>query len=145
MTLQWRHNERDGVSKHRRLHCLLNCWFRHRSKKTTKLRITGLCAGNSPVTGKFTAQKASDAENVSIWWRHHDDTTLPCDPSFAMCIIDVCHCLLIRVSNGIAYWATISVAKYWSLYTMTLFHAIYVIVNPEKFIHSFVTKISLNI
>ena len=26
-TLQWRHNERDGVSNHRRLHCFLNCWF----------------------------------------------------------------------------------------------------------------------
>ena len=36
-----------------------------------QLRITGLCAGNSPVTGEFPAQKASDAENVPIWWRHH--------------------------------------------------------------------------
>ena len=40
------------------------------SKKTLKLRVTGLCAGNSPVTGEFTAQRASDAENVSISWRH---------------------------------------------------------------------------
>ena len=39
---QWRHNERDGVPSHRRLHCLLNCWFRRRSKKTSKLRVTGL-------------------------------------------------------------------------------------------------------
>ena len=29
------------------------------------------CKGNSPVTGEFPAQRASDAENVSIWWRHH--------------------------------------------------------------------------
>ena len=36
-----------------------------------KLRVTGLCAGNSPVTGEFPAQSASNAENVSIWWRHH--------------------------------------------------------------------------
>ena len=42
------------------------------SKKTSKLRVTGLCAGNSPVTGEFSAQKVSNAENVSIWWRHHD-------------------------------------------------------------------------
>ena len=28
--------------------------------------------GNSPVTGEFPAQMASNAENVSIWWRHHD-------------------------------------------------------------------------
>ena len=27
--------------------------------------------GNSPGTGKFPAQMASNAENVSIWWRHH--------------------------------------------------------------------------
>ena len=27
--------------------------------------------GNSPVTDEFPAQKASNAENVSIWWRHH--------------------------------------------------------------------------
>ena len=27
--------------------------------------------GNSPVTGEFPAQRASNAENVSIWWRHH--------------------------------------------------------------------------
>ena len=42
-----------------------------RLKKTSKLRVTGLCAGNSPVTGEFPAQMASYAENVSIWWRHH--------------------------------------------------------------------------
>ena len=39
--------------------------------KTSKLRATGLCAGNSPGTGEFPAQMASNAENVSIWWRHH--------------------------------------------------------------------------
>ena len=27
--------------------------------------------GNSPVTGEFTAQMASNAENVFTWWRHH--------------------------------------------------------------------------
>ena len=34
-------------------------------------RVTGLCAGNSPGTGEFPGQMASNAENVSIWWRHH--------------------------------------------------------------------------
>ena len=42
-----------------------------RSKKTSKLRVDGLYEGNSPVTGEFSAQRASNAENVSIWWRHH--------------------------------------------------------------------------
>ena len=69
--LQWRHNERNGVSNHRRHDCLLNCKFRHRSKNISKLRVTGLCEGSSPVTGEFPAQRASNAENVSIWWRHH--------------------------------------------------------------------------
>ena len=47
-----------------------------RSKKTSKLRVTGLCAGNSPVTGEFLAQKASNAENVCIWWHHHASNIL---------------------------------------------------------------------
>ena len=54
--LLWRHHERDGVSNHRHLYCLPNRLF-SRSKKTSKLRVTGLWASN--------------AENVSIWWRHH--------------------------------------------------------------------------
>ena len=70
--LRWRHNELDGVSDHQPHDCLLSLLFRRRSKKTSKLRVTGLqCAGNSPWTGEFPAQKASNAENVSISWRHH--------------------------------------------------------------------------
>ena len=70
-TLRWGHNGRDSVSNHQPHHCLLNCLFRGRSKKTSKLRVTGLCVGNSPGTGEFPAQMASNAENTSIWWRHH--------------------------------------------------------------------------
>ena len=49
------------------------CWTvcsgcRCRSKKTSKPRVTGLCEGNQPVT----SQGASNAENISIWWRHHE-------------------------------------------------------------------------
>ena len=71
LPLQWRHNGCDGFSNHQPHDCLLNRLFRCRSKKTSKLRVTGLCAGNSPVTGEFPAQMASKAENISIWWRHH--------------------------------------------------------------------------
>ena len=60
ISLRWRHNGRD---------CSL---FRRRSKKTSQFRVTGLCAGISPGTGEFPAQMASNAEYVSIWWRHHD-------------------------------------------------------------------------
>ena len=71
VALQWRHNERDGISNHPRLDCLLDRLLRPRSKKTSNLRVTGLCEGNSPVTGEFPPQRASNAENVSVWWRHH--------------------------------------------------------------------------
>ena len=107
-TLHWRHNDHDSVSNHQPHGRLLNRLFRRRSKKTSKLRIIGLCVGNSPgpvtsswshqphdcflkhlfmrrskktsklcVTGlcegnSLVAGKASKAENVSIWWRHHD-------------------------------------------------------------------------
>ena len=70
--LQWRHNGHDSISNHQPRDCLLNRLYRRRSKKTSKLRVTGLCAGNSPGTGEFPTQMASNAENVSIWWRHHD-------------------------------------------------------------------------
>ena len=69
--LQWRHNGRNGVSNHHLHHCLLNRFFRRRSKKTSQLRGTVLCARNSSVTDEFSAQMAINAENVSIWWRHH--------------------------------------------------------------------------
>ena len=71
-TLQWRHDGSDGFLNPQSHDCLLNRLFRCRSKKTPKLRVTGLCAGNSPVTGELPAQMASNAENVSIRWRHHD-------------------------------------------------------------------------
>ena len=71
-SLQWRHNGHDSVSNHQPHDWLLNRLFRCRSKKTSKLRVTGLCEENSPGTAEFLAQMASNAEIVSIWWRHHD-------------------------------------------------------------------------
>ena len=51
-------------------------WFVYSDadQKKSKLRVTGLCARNLPGTGEFPAQMASNAENVSIWWRHHVDS-----------------------------------------------------------------------
>ena len=62
ISLRWRHNEPDGVSNHQPYDCLHKRLFSPAS-------LT--CEGNSPVTGEFLAQRASNAENVSIWWRHH--------------------------------------------------------------------------
>ena len=82
LSLQWRDNERDGDSNHRRPDCLLKCLFRRRSKKTTKLCVIGTCEGNSPVTGESPppppppphththTHTKKKAENLSIWWRH---------------------------------------------------------------------------
>ena len=63
--LQWRHKGRDGVSNHQPHDCLPTRLFRRRPK----VRVTGLCAENSPVTGAFTAQMTSNTGNISIWWR----------------------------------------------------------------------------
>ena len=46
--------------------------------KTTKAPRHCLCAGNSPVTGEFTAQRANNAEQFAICWRHHDQFTPMC-------------------------------------------------------------------
>ena len=75
-SLHWRHNGRDSVSNHPPHDCLLNRLFRRRSKKISKLRVTGLCVGNSPETGEFPTQMASNAKNVSTWWRHHAEISL---------------------------------------------------------------------
>ena len=60
----------DPAARRRRLIILFfeyvigedNRLFRRRSKKTSKLRVTGLCEGNSPETGEFPTQRASNAE-----------------------------------------------------------------------------------
>ena len=78
--LRWRHNELDVVSDHQPHDCLFNRLFGRRSKKTSKLRVTGLCVWKSPGTCEFPAQKASNAENVSIWWRHHESSVWPDPP-----------------------------------------------------------------
>ena len=76
LPLRWRRNGHGCVSNHQPHHCLLNRLFGRRSKKTSKLRVTSLCAGNLLGTGEFPAQMASNAENVPIWWRHHALTNL---------------------------------------------------------------------
>ena len=70
--LHCRHIRHDRVLNHHPHNCLPNRLFRRRSKKISKLRVTGLCAGNSPVTSEFPAQRASNVENFSISWRHHE-------------------------------------------------------------------------
>ena len=71
ISLHWRHNDHDGVSNHQP-HCLFTQPFiQTQIKENIKApRHWPLC-GEFTGTGEFPAQKASYAENVSIWWRHH--------------------------------------------------------------------------
>ena len=69
-TIHWRHNDHDGVSNHQPRRCLLNHLFRRRSKKTSKLRVTGLCEFPARWIPRTKDQLRG---NVSIWWRHHDE------------------------------------------------------------------------
>ena len=97
-----RHNGRNGASNHQPPDCLLNRLFGRRWKKTSKLRVTGLCAGNS--SGEFPAQMDSNAENVSIWWRHH-----------ASRVIIYFRMILIFVDNA---W----VCSWWYLKSLSALH-----------------------
>ena len=64
-------NERHVVSNHRPFDCLFNSLIGTHIKETLKPALLALCEGNSPVTSEFPAQRASNAETASIWWRHH--------------------------------------------------------------------------
>ena len=70
MTLQWRHND-HGASQITSLALFTQPFIQTHIKENIKApRHWPLC-GEFTGTGEFPAQKASYAENVSIWWRHH--------------------------------------------------------------------------
>ena len=102
-----RHNGRDGVSNHQPHDCLLNSLFGLRSKKTSKFRVTGLCGGNSPGTGEFPAQMAGNAENVSIWWRHHENS----DVTRSLLIVQLFVCM--NMTNRHILLLLLIHAPYW--------------------------------
>ena len=108
-TLQWRHNRCDCVSNHQPHHCLLNHLFWHRSSKTSTIRVTGLCEGNSPVTGEFPAQRASNAEDISIRWRHH--VFYPC-----LCRVSC----ITMLYWAVCYWEPIKPVTLWAAFRKTM-------------------------
>ena len=70
--LRWRNNGRDSVSNHNLTIVYSTVYSGADKKKNIKVpRHWPLCVGNSPGPGEFPAQMASNAGNVSIWWRHH--------------------------------------------------------------------------
>ena len=81
-SLHWRHNDHDGVTNHQPQGCLLNHLFRRRSKKTSKLRVTGLCVGISPgpCFHLMTSSCANKGQKSNVTWgsRHAFDLVLVC-------------------------------------------------------------------
>ena len=120
ISLRWRHNERNGFSNHQPHDHLLNRLFGRRSKKTPKLRVTGLCEGNSPVTGEFPAQRASNAENVSVWCRCGSLRGLRCLPHWFVLHVGVWGALLttdIRWSSS-AFFSLFSSSWHFGLFRL---------------------------
>ena len=77
-SITWRHNERDASQITSLTIVCSQPFIQAQIKENIKYpRYWPLCAGNSPVTGEFPAQRASNAENVSIWWCHHANSKVP--------------------------------------------------------------------
>ena len=77
LSLQWRHNDHDSVSNHQPHGCLLNRLFRRKSKKTSKLRVTGLCVGKSPGPVNYphkgpVTRKMFPFDDVIMFWLGFD-------------------------------------------------------------------------
>ena len=109
IVLQWRHNEGDGVSNRWCVDCLLSHLFRRRSKKTSKLRVSGICEGRPLICNEpnqiWFALGCSDNIRVcwrcinSLWpskstWRHRSKSTLA----------QVMDCCLMAASHNLEDW-----------------------------------------
>ena len=84
-SIPWRHNWVRWRLKSPASRLFAQLFIQARIKKTSKLHVTGIGAGNSPVTGEFPAQMASNAVNVSIWWRHHAIASINYFAKFLSC------------------------------------------------------------
>ena len=92
--LKWRHNERDGVSNHQRLDCLLNHLFKLRSKKTSKLFVTGLCEGNSSVPANSRYKGPVTRKMLPF-----DDVFMICHLVWESCIRYVTLCAVVIITQ----------------------------------------------
>ena len=94
LPLQRRHNEHDGVSDHQPHDCFLKRLFRQKNQRKHQSSASlAFMWGIHRSTGEFPAQSASNAENVPIWWRHHESAilwTISFGPGL------YCHGLLLR-------------------------------------------------
>ena len=136
--LQWCHNE-DDVSNHQPRDCLLNCLFKHISKKTSKLYVTGLCVGNSPVNGEFSAQRASNAENVSIGVSGSPTMThTAIQHDRFRCVI--CFTPYMNTVTDIRQYQWVT--KWWSVVLLNTIHALKIIPLPLDILLQIYTPIA---
>ena len=98
VSLQWRHNERDGVSNHWRLDCLLSRLFSCGSKKTSKLRVTGSLAF---VRGIHRSPDDSPHKGLSARWATELLWQPPeeyiCEIVEMFCVWNVSYCILLEI------------------------------------------------
>ena len=77
MPQQWRHNGRDGVSNHQPHHfyaTIYSCADQGKYRSSAPVAfVRGIHRD------EFPAQMTSNAENVSIWWRHHAYKNTVCE------------------------------------------------------------------
>ena len=127
VALQSRHKERDRVSNHQILDCLLNHLFMRRSKKTSNLCVTGRCEGNPPVIGGFPSQRPVTrktfpfddvimegllAVNISTCpaaIHVGDSVTRATSPLFSL--LALCSCHVLEPQYPKQYWST---SMWWS-------------------------------
>ena len=131
-TFRWRHNDHDGVSNHQPHGCLLNRLFRRRLKKTSKLRVTGLCVGNSsrpvnsPHKGPVTRKMFPfDDVIMSVF-------TLYCDP-INLHILSYSYCVLCKQCNPI-YLKSIHITLYINIWF-----------QYERYIHKCILDLNIDV
>ena len=76
ISLHWRHNERHGVSNHRHIDCLRNRFVQAHTQGNINTPRHWHLWGKSTDDRWIPITRASVAENVFIWWRHHDDISV---------------------------------------------------------------------
>ena len=95
VTVWWCHKGRDGISNHQPHDGFLNRLFGRRSMLTSKLRVTGLCAGNSPEIGDSPHKWPVTRKMFPF-----DDVVM----TFPQWRIKYSHSSAIRAKNGCLAW-----------------------------------------
>ena len=151
--LKCAHNGRVGVSNHQCIDCILNRLFRRRSKKASKFRDNGLCEGNSPVTGEFPLQRASNAEmypfdDVIMSWHPLELSPLTGKPAiYAQSSSWYCHLMILFLDMGITSngsWCigikgemsgTVCVTFTWDIYIYIYIYELFIAFVVLLFVH----------